>query len=197
MCYNESTSLNHWCLQRHNYNLESPLYLRVDVHVLLQTDCVAERFSTDAAAKRSRSTVWPPDVNLQPVGCREHLKQSLSISKFPLCLFDVFTCLAVYIHGPEIGPPWWCAPCHRWCSGRCWRWESSECCSPGAAEAAGSGWCACRTGWWRAAAPWGWNSSDGARRRTAPAPRHTPACSKEGIQPCEALRVQSDKQNTF
>lgn len=43
-------------------------FLRVDVHVLLQTDGVAEGFPADAAAKRSRSTVRPPDVNLQSVG---------------------------------------------------------------------------------------------------------------------------------
>lgn len=42
-------------------------YLRVDIHVLLQTDSVAEGFSADVAAKRSRSTVRPPDVDLQSV----------------------------------------------------------------------------------------------------------------------------------
>lgn len=44
------------------------MYLRVDVHVLLQTDGVTKGFSADAAAERSRSTVRPPDVNLQSVG---------------------------------------------------------------------------------------------------------------------------------
>lgn len=45
----------------------------MNVHVLLQTDGVAEGFSADVAAKRSRSTVRPPDVNLQSMGRREHL----------------------------------------------------------------------------------------------------------------------------
>lgn len=48
-------------------------FLRVDIHVLLQTDSVAEGFSADVAAKRPRSAVRPPDVDLQPVGRREHL----------------------------------------------------------------------------------------------------------------------------
>lgn len=55
-------------------------YLRVDIHVLLQTDSVAEGFSADVAAKRSRSTVRPPDVDLQSVRRWEHLKQSQSIN---------------------------------------------------------------------------------------------------------------------
>jgi len=40
-------------------------YLRVDIHVLLQTDRVTKGFSADAAAERSHSAVRPPDVNLQ------------------------------------------------------------------------------------------------------------------------------------
>lgn len=57
------------------------MYLRVNVHVLLQTDSVAEGLPADAAAKRSRATVRPPDVDLQPVGRRENLKQSWSVNE--------------------------------------------------------------------------------------------------------------------
>lgn len=42
--------------------------------MLLQTDGVAEGFSADVAAKRSGSTVGPPDVDLQSVGRGEHLR---------------------------------------------------------------------------------------------------------------------------
>ena len=52
------------------------IYLRVDIHVLLQTDCMAKGFSADAAAKRSHSTVRPPDVNLQSVRCGEYLQHN-------------------------------------------------------------------------------------------------------------------------
>lgn len=48
-------------------------FLRVDIHVLLQTDSVTKGFSADVAAKRSCSTVRPPDMNLKSVGCGEHL----------------------------------------------------------------------------------------------------------------------------
>lgn len=47
--------------------------LRVDVHVLLQTDCMAERFSADVAAKRPRPAVRSSDVNLQTMRRGEHL----------------------------------------------------------------------------------------------------------------------------
>lgn len=43
-------------------------FLRVDIHVLLQTDGVAKGFSADIAAKRPRSTVRPPDMDFQAVG---------------------------------------------------------------------------------------------------------------------------------
>lgn len=48
-------------------------YLRVNVHVLLQTDGVAEGFPADAAPKGPHSAVGPPDVNLQAVRRGEHL----------------------------------------------------------------------------------------------------------------------------
>lgn len=60
--------------------LRSLAYLRVDVHVLLQADGVPEGLPADVAAKGSGSTVRPPDVNLKPMGRREHLKQSQSVS---------------------------------------------------------------------------------------------------------------------
>lgn len=47
--------------------------LRVDIHVLFQTDSVTEGFSADVASKRSCSTVRPPDMDLQSVGCGEDL----------------------------------------------------------------------------------------------------------------------------
>lgn len=50
-------------------------YLRVDVHVLLQADGVAEGLPADAAAEGPRSAVGAPDVDLQPVGGGKHLKQ--------------------------------------------------------------------------------------------------------------------------
>lgn len=39
----------------------------MDIHVLLQTDGVAEGLSADVAAERPRPAVGPPDVDLQPV----------------------------------------------------------------------------------------------------------------------------------
>lgn len=82
----------------------------------------------------------------------------------------------------------WGWPCHRWCSGRCWRWGSNACCNPEAAGAVRCGWCGRCTDCWRAAALWGWNSSGGAHRRWAPAPKRTSVCSKTGNLRREALR---------
>lgn len=48
--------------------------LRVDVHMLLQANRVAECFPADAAAERSHPTVGPPDVDLQPMGRGKDLK---------------------------------------------------------------------------------------------------------------------------
>lgn len=42
-------------------------YLRVDVHVLLQTDGVAKGLPANAATERSGSAVGTPDVDLQPM----------------------------------------------------------------------------------------------------------------------------------
>lgn len=52
---------------------EAHCYLRMNVHVLLQADGVAEGLPADVAAKRPRPAVGPPDVDLQSVRCREHL----------------------------------------------------------------------------------------------------------------------------
>lgn len=69
-----SSSPSHW---DYLYLIsESLIYLRVDIHVLLQADCMAKGFSANAAAKRSHSAVRSPNVNLQPMRCWEHLQHS-------------------------------------------------------------------------------------------------------------------------
>lgn len=60
--------------------LWSSQHLRVDVHVLLQTDGVAKGLPANAAAEGSGSAVRAPDVHLQPVRGGEHLKQNRSFN---------------------------------------------------------------------------------------------------------------------
>lgn len=162
-------------------------YLRMDVHVLLQADSVAEGFPADVATKWPRAAVGPPDVDLESMRCGEHLLFFCWLKKTDLFRERPF----LLCGGKKPCRSWKCWPCHRWCSDTCWRLGSNVCYSPGAAAAVCCGRRGYRTCRWHAATLWGWSSLGGDRRKQAVTPKHTSTCSRTENLPHEALRLHT------